>query len=143
MTNQTDYAKYAEDDYCPWMIEFHQDYINGLSVEKRGLDATPMVMKKYDIGLNEVMTFSSYQKRNSAISVFHFHPEFPFEQRHDYMEMHSEGYEVALETASEVKAERVEQQAVWAARAKHAGRALAVSLHAVILFVIAHNPGGR
>ena len=79
MTNQTHDAQYTEDDNCPWMIEFRQNYIDGLSVEKRGLDATPMVMKKYDIGLNEVMTFSSYQKRNSAISVFHFHPEFPFE----------------------------------------------------------------
>lgn len=128
---------------CPWMIEFSQDYMDGFHVKKRGLDATPMVMKKYHIGSNEVMAFSNYQKRHSAISVFHFHPDFPFEQRREYMEMHSEGYEVVLEAVAESKTERRKQQAVWATRLRRAGRTFAVSAHAILLFVIAHNPGAR
>ena len=143
MSSQTHEAPGAEEETCPWMIEFSQDYEDGLRVDKRGLDAAPMVLKKYNIGSNEVMSFSNYQSRNCAISVFHFHPDFPFEKRHDYMENHREGYEVVLETISELKAERREQQARWAARLRHAGRALTVSVHAVLLFVIAHNHGAR
>jgi len=133
----------VETDLLPWMIEFRQDYIDGLSVKKRGLDATPMVMRKYDIGPNEVMTFSNYDRRNQAISVFHFHPDFPFASRRKYMEMHSEGYEVAEEAVTDIKATARHQRAERKSRIKSLSRSVAVTFQAMVLYLLTHPPDAR
>ena len=33
-----------------WLIEIFQEYDDGFKVAKRGLDASPMVIKKFNIG---------------------------------------------------------------------------------------------
>ncbi len=131
----------GEDD--PWMIEFRQDYLDGVSVNKRGLDATPMVMRKYEIGVNEVMTFSNYDKRKQSISVFHFHPDFPFDARRQYMEMHSEGYEVAQEVVADLQEEAELQRAERKASLKSAGRSIIVTMHAMVLYLLTTHPDAR
>ena len=133
----------VEDDELPWMIEFKQKYVNGLSVNKRGLDATPMVMRKYDIGPDEVMTFSNYERRQQAISVFHFHPDFSFASRRRYMEVHCEGYEIAEEAVSEIRAEVRHQRAERQSRLKSFSRSIAVTFHAMVLYLLTHHPDTR
>ena len=44
-----------------WIIEFYQIYDDGFQVTKRGLDAAPMVIKKFNLVKNEVIAFTSYQ----------------------------------------------------------------------------------
>jgi len=133
----------VENDLLPWMIEFKQDYVDGLSVKKRGLDATPMVMRKYDIGPDEVMTFSNYERRNQAISVFHFHPDFPFASRRQYMEKHTEGYEVAEDAITDMKAAVRHQRAERKSRMKSLSRSIAVTFHAMVLYLLTHHPDTR
>jgi len=133
----------VEDGLLPWMIEFRQDYVDGFSVKKRGLDATPMVMRKYDIGPNEVMAFPNYDRRNQAISVFHFHPDFPFDNRRKYMEMHSEGYEVAEEAMTDMKAAAQHQRTERKIRIKSFSRSIAVTFHAMVLYLLTHPPDAR
>ena len=143
MTDHNRQAHTDEADDTPWMIEFRQDYMGGMSVNKRGLDATPMVLRKYEIGIDEVMTFSSYDKRNQAISVFHFHPEFPFDARRQYMEMHSEGYEVAQEVIADLAVEAERQRAERLSKLKSVSRSIVVTLHAMILYVLTTHPDTR
>jgi len=133
----------VEGGHLPWMIEFRQDYVDGLSVKKRGLDATPMVMRKYDIGPNEVMAFSNYDRRNQAISVFHFHPDFPFDNRREYMEIHSEGYEVAEEALIDMRAAAQHQRTERKRRVKLFSRSIVVTLHTMMLYLLTHPPDAR
>ncbi len=136
-TDRNDYQDY------PWVTEFRQEYMNGLSVIKRSVDATPMVIRKYDIGPDEVMAFSSYEKRNQALSVFHFHPDFPYDDRHRYMEQHTEGYEVAEEVQTDLRAESdillVERKNVI----KSFGRTIVVTFHAMVLYILTNHPDAR
>lgn len=133
----------SHDTDLPWVIEFRQDYVDGLSVVKRSLDATPMVMRKYAIGPNEVMAFSVYEKRKQALSVFHFHPDFPYEDRKSYMERHSEGYEVVSEVISELKIEAENTKTERRHQIKAFARTIAVTLHAMILYVMTTHPDAR
>jgi len=143
MTDHTAGEFVAEGDELPWMIEFRQDYMNGLSVKKRGLDATPMVMRKYGIRPDEVMAFSNYEKRNQAMSVFHFHPDFPFASRRRYMEMHSEGYEVAEDAVADIRSETRHVRAERIFRLKAFSRSILVTCHAMALYVLTHHADTR
>ena len=58
------------------LIEFRQKYENGETLVKRGLKATPMVLKKYGISEREVMSFTNHEDHMRALTAFHFHPIF-------------------------------------------------------------------
>ena len=88
------------------MIEFTHAYDDGARVFKRGLDATPRVIGKFDIGPDEVMAFSSWHGRRRAMTAFHFHPEFPAPDRRRYMEAHDEGRQAAAEAEDRLQEER-------------------------------------
>ena len=72
-------------------IEFTQSYDGGARVKKRGMVASPMVERKYDLGDEEVIAFTSWLADNQALTAFHFHPSFPAENRRDYMRQHLDG----------------------------------------------------
>jgi hypothetical protein len=127
----------------PWMSEFRQQYPEGLCVIKRSLDATPMVIRKYNIGPDEVMAFSSYQKRKQAISVFHFHPDFAHADRHLYMQQHQEGYEVLEEVLDDHKIAVENVRLERKARMKTFGRSITLAVNAIVLFILTNHPGGR
>jgi hypothetical protein len=59
------------DQNTDWLIEFVHDYDDSYFVTKRGLDATPVVGKKFDLAVDEVM----------ALTAFYFHPDFPLKDR--------------------------------------------------------------
>ena len=88
-----------------WLIDIFQEYDDGFKVIKRGLDASPMVIKKFNIGSREVMAFSSFQRANKALTAFHFHPDFPDEDRRGYMYNHDEGQEIAVSIESRAVAQ--------------------------------------
>ncbi len=77
------------DQNTDWLIEFIHDYDEGYFVTKRGLDATPVVVKKFDLAVGEVMAFTCHQRANKALTAFHFHPDFPPEDRPEYMRRHA------------------------------------------------------
>jgi len=131
-----------ENDF-EWLIEFSQEYDDGFEVTKRGLDASPMVIKKFDLGQKEVMAFSSFQHANKALTAFHFHPDFPDKNRRDYMLSHEEGHEVAISTGSLAAAQRAQMRRVLEDRVSGWGRGLAVSLQAVALYLAAGGPAAR
>ncbi|NQV84641.1 MAG: hypothetical protein HQ494_12575 [Rhodospirillales bacterium] len=128
---------------CEWLIEFFQAYDDGFEVTKRGLDATPMVVKKFDLAPNEVMAFTSYQYANKALTAFHFHPDFPDEDRRAYMQGHEEGHELVLSTGSRRAAQRAQFRRVMEGRLSGWGRGLAVSLHTTALYLAAGGPAAR
>lgn len=128
----------SEFDYS--LIEFRQSYSNGQKVLKRGLDATPVVVRKYGLSHKEVMCFSNHEKRNWAMSAFHFHPDFPIDQRRPYMEAHQEGYELALEIESQRVAERQLEQSKWIKRLTRSGKTIGVLAHAFVFYVMTHHP---
>ncbi len=120
-----------------WLIEFVHDYDDGFQVNKRGLDATPLVIKKFDIGTQEVMAFSSHQRANKAITAFHFHPDFPQDARQDYMWRHNEGYDIAVSVGSRLAAQRAQMLRVFGERVSGFGRGLAVTAQAMALYLVA------
>jgi hypothetical protein len=123
-----------------WLIEFSQEYDDGYKVTKRGLDASPMVIKKFDIGRDEVMAFSSHQRANKALTAFHFHPDFPVEDRPGYMRLHEEGHEIAISTGSRQAAQRAQMRRVLEERLSGWGRGVAVGLQSVALYLSAGGP---
>ena len=126
-----------------WFLEFQQDYGDGVLVTKRGLDASPLVVRKYEIGADEVLAFSTYDGKRRAMTVFHFHPDFDSERRRRYMEAHREGYDVAVEVTGLLAAERAGRQAAVRRRMKKAGRAVALAAQAAAVFILAHYSPGR
>ena len=50
------------DQNTDWLIEFVHDCGDSYFVTKRGLDATPVVVKKFDLAVDEVMAFTCYQR---------------------------------------------------------------------------------
>ena len=132
-------------DFLPgdWFHEFVQDYGDGVHVTKRGLDASPLVVRKYEIGPDEVLAFSTYDGKRRAMTVFHFHPDFDSERRRRYMEAHREGYDVAVEVTGHLAAERAGRQAAVRRRMKKAGRAVALAAQAAAVFILAHYSPGR
>jgi hypothetical protein len=137
-----EYDRVHEQDY-EWLIEFFQAYDDGFEVTKRGLDATPMVVKKFNIAPNEVMAFSSYQYANKALTAFHFHPDFPDEDRRAYMQNHEEGHELVLSVGSRRAAQRAQFRRVVEERVSGWGRGLAVSMQTAALYVAAGGPAAR
>ena len=87
-----------------WIIEFYQIYDDGFEVTKRGLDAAPMVIKKFNLVKNEVIAFTSYQYANKSLTAFHFHPDFSNEDRREYMRKHEDGHELAVNKGSRLAA---------------------------------------
>jgi len=82
-------------------VEFVHSYETGEKVLKRGLTAASFVIKKYGIAPEEAVAFSSWQGRKKAMTVFHFHPDFPRDDMQAYMEGHLDG----IDLINEVKAE--------------------------------------
>lgn len=125
------------------LIEFKQKYEHGQMVVKRGLDATPMVLKKYDIGEKEVMSFTNHEGHMRALTAFHFHPSFPESQRRPYMESHNEGQELAAENGKELAAEIRAGRLKWRSKARSAGKTLGVIFHTVVIYLITYHPDSR
>jgi hypothetical protein len=126
-----------------WFFEFEQDYGDGTYVIKRGLDASLLVVRKYDIGADEVLAFSTYDGKRRAMTVFHFHPDFDLRRRRHYMEAHREGYDVACEVTGHLEADRARRQAAIRRRLGKARRAVALAAHAAAVFILAHYSPGR
>ena len=126
-----------------WFFEFQQDYGDGIHVTKRGLDASPVVVRKYDIGKNEVLAFSTYDGKRRAMTVFHFHPDFRADRRRHYMEAHREGYDVAQEVTGHLEEERARRNEAVKRRLAKAKRAVSVAAHAAAVFILAHYSPGR
>ena len=125
------------DQNTDWLIEFVHDYDDGYFVTKRGLDATPVVVKKFDLGADEVMAFTCHQRANKAMTAFHFHPDFPLEDRPEYMRRHAEGHDLAITVGSPLAARRARKMRVFEERVSGIGRGLAVRLHTAALFLAA------
>ena len=115
------------DQNTDWLIQFVHDYDDSYFVTKRGLDATPVVGKKFDLAVGEVMT----------LPVFHFHPDFPLEDRPGYMHRHAEGHELVLSVGSPLVALRARKMRVFEERVSGIGRGLAVRLHTAARFLAA------
>ncbi len=126
-----------------WLIEFSQEYDDGYKVTKRGLDASPMVIKKFDIGRDEVMAFSSHQRANKALTAFHFHPDFPAEDRWAYMHRHDDGHDLVLSVGSRQAAQRAQMRRVMEERLSGWGRGMAVGLQAAALYLATGGPVAR
>jgi hypothetical protein len=120
-----------------WLIEFVHDYDDRYFVTKRGLDATPVVVKKFDLGVDEVMAFTCHKRANKAMTAFHFHPDFPLEDRPEYMRSHAEGHELVLSVGSRLAAQRAQKMRVFEERVSGLRRSLAVRLQTAALFLAA------
>jgi|TARA_Y100000294_G_scaffold78885_1_gene74191 hypothetical protein len=125
------------DQNTDWLIEFVHGYDDGYFVTKRGLDATPVVVKKFDLGVDGVMAFTCHQRANKALTAFHFHPDFPPEDRQEYMRRHAEGHELVLGIGSPLAALRARKMRVFEERVSGIGRSLAVRLQTAALFLAA------
>ena len=115
------------DQNTDWLIEFVHDYDDSYFVTKRGLDATPVVGKKFDLAVDEVM----------GLTAFNFHPDFPLEDRPGYMRRHAEGHELVLSVGSPLVALRGRKMRVFEERVSGIGRGLAVRLHTAARFLAA------
>lgn len=101
------------------LIEFEQTYRGGRLVTKRGLIASEPVVRKYDLGAEDVATFSNHEGRNRAHTAFHFHPDFPEAKRRAYMQANHEGFELAR---SRERQYAEETSALWEERGGQAKR---------------------
>lgn len=126
-----------------WLIEFVHEYNDGFKVTKRGLDATPLVVKKFDLAPDEVMAFTCHQRANKAMTAFHFHPDFPVENRRSYMRRHAEGHDLAVSVGSRLAAERAQRRRVLEERISGVGRELALGLQSVAVYLAAGGPTPR
>ncbi len=124
----------------PLLVEFVQSYNDGNRVVKRGVEATPMVLKKYGIKSDEVMAFTTWQGRSKALTAFHFHPDFPTDRRRGYMEAHEEGHELVVEIGCQMQNERSRKWRYWndksTAFARSAGKAITVAASALVITVL-------
>lgn len=122
------------------MIEFSQTYEDGKSVLKRGVPASPMVVRKYEMADDEVMSFTTWRGHHKAMTVFHFHPAFPADRREDYMWGHEEGWELLDDYYEKLGEQR---RADWRARtyrasqwAKHAGATVNTLIAAFVVALL-------
>ncbi len=127
----------VNDERLNW-LEFDQDYEGGLHVLKRGLDASPLVVRKYHLGPDQVMAFSDHRGRRKAISVFHFHPAFPAENRDVYMRGHDDGRQLIGDYLDERAETQRRWVARWRGRAGAAARAAGLASHAIGVFIATH-----
>lgn len=84
-----------EEDFA-WLIEFNHVYEDGTRVLKRGLDASPLIVRRFAMAPDEVVAFSNREGWGRALTAFHFHPAFPDADRRAYMREHGEGHELAV-----------------------------------------------
>jgi hypothetical protein len=71
------------------------------------------------------------------LTAFHFHPDFPLEDRPGYMRRHAEGHELVLSVGSPLVALRERKMRVFEERVSGIGRGLAVRLHTAARFLAA------
>ena len=117
-----------------WLIEFIHAYDEGYKITKRGLDATPLIVKKFELGPKEVMAFTCHQRANKALTAFHFHPDFPLEDRRLYMRRHEEGRDLTASIGSRMAAERARNWRKMEERISRAGRGLVLGLQSLAVF---------
>lgn len=124
----------------PHLVEFIQSYNDGNKVVKRGIEASPMVLRKYGIEPDEVMAFTTWQGRRKALTAFHFHPDFPDDRRHGYMEAHEEGHELVVEIRAKMQNERTRKWRDWndksTAFARSAGKIVNVAASALVITLL-------
>lgn len=144
-TSPTEDRSDIADAFLPghWFAEFRQDYADGIQVLKRGLEASPLVVRKYDIGADEVLAMSTHMSRRRAMTVFHFHPEFAANRRRAYMDAHLEGRDLAIDIWQREQAEMGERRAMILRRVARARRAVGVAAQAAVVFLLAHYSSGR
>jgi len=126
-----------------WFCEFSQNYGDGIRVTKRGLEATNLIIRKYEVASDEVLAFSTFCSPRRAMTAFHFHPDFDPERRRLYMEAHREGYDVAVDVTAHLAAERAGQRAAILRRLGRARRGVSLLAHAAAVFILAHYSPGR
>ena len=131
------------DHKSEWLIEFSQKYDDGYKVTKSGLDASPMVIKKFDLGPEEVIAFTCYQRANKGLTAFHFHPDILLEDRRLYMRQHEEGRDLTASIGSRLAAERTRNRRKMKERITRAGRALVLGLQSLAGFFAAGGPAAR
>ena len=98
--------------------EFEQAYDDDARVLKRGVAASSLIVKKYKLETHESIAFTSWEGKNRALTVFHFHPAFPKEAWRDYMERHTDGIDV-LHEAEEARGRM--RQEDWEIQSRRAG----------------------
>lgn len=126
-----------------WLIEFIHAYDEGYKITKRGLDATPLIVKKFDLGPKEVMAFTCHQRANKALTAFHFHPDFPLEDRRSYMREHGEGRDLTASIGSRLAAERARRRRMMEKGITRAGRGFVLGLQSLAVFFAAGGPAAR
>lgn len=126
------------------LIEIVQAYPDGIKVRKRGVEATPGVIRQHQLAPDEVMAFSCCAGRGRAITAFHFHPDFPMERRRAYMRLHDEGRALATAERTEAQATRRRRRDAilnvaeeWRARAGTRGFGRIAAVAALVLAVLA------
>lgn len=125
------------DHESDWLIEFDHEYDDGFIVRKRGVDASPLVVKKYGLEPDEVMAFTCHQRAHKALTAFHFHPDFPDADRRAYMHRHEEGHAVAVGVGSRLAQMRVMRRRALVRGVSGLGRSVALQLQSAALFLAA------
>ena len=126
-----------------WLIEFIHAYDEGYKITKRGLDATPSIVKKFNLGSEEVIAFTCYQRANKGLTAFHFHPDILLEDRRLYMRQHEEGRDLTASIGSRLAAGRTRNRRKMKERITRAGRALVLGLQSLAVFFAAGGPAAR
>ena len=126
-----------------WLIDFIHADDEGNKITKRGLDATPLIVKKFDLGPKEVMAFTCHQRANKALTAFHFHPDFPLEDRRSYMREHGEGRDLTASIGSRLAAERARRRRMMEKGVTRAGRGFVLGLQSLAVFFAAGGPATR
>lgn len=126
-------------DTVPDLLEIRHAYGDGTSVLKRGLEATPLVVRKHALAEDEVITFSSWRGGRKALTVFHFHPAFPPAEREAYMRDHEEGHALLAEYLAEREDERRNRWRQVRTAAKRAGTTLHALAAAAVVSTL-HGP---
>lgn len=133
----------SSDDPPQDLIEFVHVYDDGCRITKRGLDATPPIIKKFELRADEVMAFTCHQRANRALTAFHFHPDFPYRDRHGYMCAHDDGHDLAAGAVAREAARRAERRRAIERGAARLARGMATGLNTVALYFAAGGPATR
>ncbi|MEE8393941.1 MAG: hypothetical protein V3R66_06310 [Rhodospirillales bacterium] len=115
-----------------WLTEFVQSYEGSGKVVKRGLDATPLVIRKHGIEPDEVVAFTCWRSRHKAITAFHFHPDFPDCDRLRYMEAHEDGNEILSAIIAKAETEKRHRLEAWNERAANVTGGVKRAMHMVV-----------
>jgi len=107
-----------------WFVEFEQAYDDGVRVVKRALEASKPVIQKYDLAADEVVAFTTHEEGKRAMTAFHFHPEFPVEDRDAYMRANEEGLTLVCKVIRHLTVERAKDRAKLKEKALSKARAV-------------------